>query len=90
MRRGIDVLTATAAGILGATDVQCLAHAHRSGRVMVTNDDDFLRLHATGQAHSGIVFCQRASLTIGRLSAALVLLHAVMEPEEMAGRVEFL
>jgi predicted nuclease of predicted toxin-antitoxin system len=54
--RGIDVVTAAEAGLRSATDTLLLVHTHASSRVIVTRDDDFLRLNAEGQAHSGIVF----------------------------------
>ncbi len=52
-RRGIDAQTATEAGLLGATDAQFLAYAQQAGRVMVTHDDDFLRLDHR-QPHVGM------------------------------------
>ena len=54
--QGVDVLNAREAGLLGADDEQHLATASSEGRVIVTQDADFLRLHATGRLHSGIVF----------------------------------
>jgi predicted nuclease of predicted toxin-antitoxin system len=53
-RRNIDVTTAAEAGLIGATDVAHLEFAVSSGRVVVTQDDDFLRLHAQGVNHAGI------------------------------------
>ena len=47
-RRNIDVTTAADAGLIGATDVAHLEFAASWGRVVVTQDDDFLRLHAQG------------------------------------------
>ncbi len=52
-RRGIDAQTATEAGLLGATDAEVLAYAQRAGRIVVTHDDDFLRLHHR-QPHAGM------------------------------------
>lgn len=56
---------------------------------MVTHDD-FLRLHAQGVAHTGIAYCRQQSMTIGELLRRVVLLHDLLSPEEMIGRVEFL
>lgn len=55
-RRGIDVLTTREAGMRGSSDAAQLARAQADGRVMVSQDDDFLRLHAQGTKHSGIVY----------------------------------
>jgi predicted nuclease of predicted toxin-antitoxin system len=44
-RAEIDVVTTSEAGLLSTPDTVQLAHAHASGRVMVTQDQDYLRLH---------------------------------------------
>lgn len=82
--------TAADAGLLGATDMAQLAFATSSGRVVVTQDDDFLRLHAQGVAHAGIAYCQQPSMSIGEMLRRVVLIHDLLSPEEMAGGVEFL
>jgi hypothetical protein len=89
-RRGVDVVTADEAGLLTAPDVAVLDRARASGRVLVTHDADFLRLHAEGRAHAGIAYCPQGTRTIGQLTVGLVLIHDVLEPDEMVGRVEFL
>ncbi len=58
-RRGVDVLTVAEAGLLGATDEEHLERAKSEKRVIFTQDDDFLRLHATGSEHSGIVYAHQ-------------------------------
>ena len=61
--RGIDVLTTKEAGMLGANDEEHIALARKQRRVVFTQDDDFLRLHAQGCVHSDIVYAhQRTSL----------------------------
>jgi predicted nuclease of predicted toxin-antitoxin system len=55
-RRGVDVLTAQEAGMLGAPDERHLALAGREGRVVFTQDADFLRIHVLGHSHGGIVY----------------------------------
>jgi len=52
--RGVDVLTVSEAGLLGASDEEHLARAFAEGRVIFTRDTDFLRLHDTGREHAGI------------------------------------
>ena len=44
-RRGIDVTTTADAGFLGADDPDHIAFAVANGRVIFSNDSDFLRLH---------------------------------------------
>ncbi len=87
--KGIDVITAADAGLRGADDTQVLARAHASSRVIVTRDQDFLRLNAEGRPHAGIVFVGKGIRTIGELIEMLLLVHDAFSAEEMLGHVEF-
>lgn len=87
--RGVDVLTVTEAGLPGAADDAHLARAQRDGRVVVTHDVDFLRLHAAGVGHAGIVYATR-ELPIGDVIRGLMLIVRVLDAEDMIGHVEFL
>jgi len=89
-RRGIDALSAAEGGLRKAADEAYLHHALASDRVVVTHDSDFLRLHASGVEHSGIVYCQQGKLSVGALVTARVLIHELLEPDDIAQRVEFL
>ena len=89
-RRGIDVSTTPEAGLLSATDEQHIAFATSQNRVIFTQDRDFLRLHAAGTHHPGIAYCGKDTRSIGAIIQGLVLIWEVLEPEEMANRVEFL
>ena len=62
----------------------------QQGRVLVTHDDDFLRIHAEGAEHAGIVYVHQKRLTIGQTVLALLALQRNPSAESMAGRVEFL
>ncbi len=66
-RRGVDVTTTADAGLMGADDAAQLAFAAAHGRVVVTHDADFLRLHAEGTVHTGIAYCFVGALTVGEL-----------------------
>ncbi len=60
-------------------------------RVLFTQDDDFLKLHADGVEHSGIAYCLRhESRSIGHIVRHLCLMHDCMSEKELTGRVEFL
>lgn len=87
-RRGIDVTTAADAGLLGAADAAHLAWAGTEGRVMYTNDEDFLVLHDCGYDHAGIAYAHQQSRSIGQVIRALTLLWELFEPEEMRNHVE--
>jgi len=88
-RRGIDVLTVQEAGLTGESDLSHLALAAVQGRVIFTQDDDFLRLHAQGIPHAGIVYAQRR-IPAGDVIRGLVLISNVLTPDEMRNHVEFL
>lgn len=89
-RRDIDVTTTAETNLTGAADLTHLEFAASSRRLLVTHDDDFLRLHAQGVAHAGIAYCQQQSMSIGEMLRRLVLIHDLLSPEELVGRVEFL
>lgn len=76
--------------MIGATDEAQLAFAASSGRVLMTQDDDFLRLHAEGVPHAGIAYCRQQSMSIGEMLRRLILIHDLLSPQEIAGKVEFL
>lgn len=88
-RRGVNVLTAAEAGMLGADDIAHLALASREERVVVTQDADFLRLHAAGVPHYGIVYAPQQT-PVGSILAGLLLIYQLLQAEEMVNRVEFL
>jgi predicted nuclease of predicted toxin-antitoxin system len=87
---GLDVVTTAEAGLLGASDTVQLTHAHASGRVMVTQDRDFPRLHGEGFQHSGIAYSERGARSIRQIIDALTLLNEVYDPDEMVGRLEYI
>jgi predicted nuclease of predicted toxin-antitoxin system len=51
-RRGADVTTTSEADLRGATDAQQLAYAIANGRMLVTQDQDFLQIHVSCVTHS--------------------------------------
>lgn len=82
--------TAAEAGLLGIPDPELLERSFASGRVLVTQDGDFVRLHRDLDPHAGMAYSKRGSRTIGQLVAALVLIYEALEPIDMVGHVEFL
>jgi predicted nuclease of predicted toxin-antitoxin system len=89
-RRGVDVTTTPEVGLIGASDDVQVARARLVGRVLFTQDRDYLRLHAAGEPHAGIAYCHQQTRSIGEIIDALVLIWEVYEPEEMANRVEYI
>lgn len=88
-QRGADVLTVPEAGLLGASDEEHLERARAEGRVLFTQDEDFLRLHAAGVVHAGIAYAPQGT-SIGDIIRGLMLIHQLLEAEEMIGHIEYL
>jgi hypothetical protein len=53
---GHDVITARAAGLSTTKDPDFLQAATAAGRIVLTHDHDFHKLHKSGVAHAGIVY----------------------------------
>lgn len=87
--RGTDVITVADAGMLGASDEDHLSLALRERRVIFTQDADFLRLHAAGADHAGIAFATQG-IRVGSILQGLLLIHQLLDADEMRGHVEFL
>ncbi len=88
-QRAVDVLTVPEAGLLGASDEEHLRRARTEGRVVFTQDEDFLRLHAAGAWHAGIAYAPQG-LSIGEIIRGLMLIYQVLETDDMTGHVEYL
>ena len=87
--RGVDVVTAQESRLLAASDEEHLDQAAAQGRVIFTQDADFLRLHAKGLSHAGIVYAHQQT-PIGDVIRGLMLIYQVLEPRDMHNHVEFL
>lgn len=88
--RGIDVTTTNDANLLNALDESHLEFARREGRVIFTNDADFLRFASADMEHPGIAYCPRAARSIGFIVRHLCLMHDCLGADDMRGRVEYL
>jgi predicted nuclease of predicted toxin-antitoxin system len=88
-RRGVDILTAQEADMLGVPDEKHLQYATSQERVILTQDADFLRIHKTGTPHHGIVYAPQSTPT-GEMIQGLILIYQVLTEEEMKNRVEYI
>jgi predicted nuclease of predicted toxin-antitoxin system len=61
-RRGVDVSTAVEANLIGADDRAHLEFAQAHDRVLVTYDDDFTRIHASGTRTPASAIAIRTSI----------------------------
>ncbi|MCS3705912.1 hypothetical protein GGP62_000886 [Salinibacter ruber] len=87
--RGVEVVMLSEAEMPGARDEEHLDFARRKGYVVVSHNDDFLRLVAEGHSHSGLVYVPRER-SIGEMIRGLRRLADVFVGEGTTGRVEFL
>jgi predicted nuclease of predicted toxin-antitoxin system len=88
-QRGVDILAVPEAGLLTASDEEQLARAKQEGRVLFTQDADFLRLHASGIAHAGIIYANQQAST-GEIIYGLMLVYQVLDSEDMVNHIEYL
>jgi len=88
-RHGVDVTTTVGAGLRTSGDDEQLEYVMRDGRVLVTDDEDFLVIAASDVDHSGIVYVDRHRFSIGQKIRGLILIYEVLAPAEIAGRVEY-
>jgi predicted nuclease of predicted toxin-antitoxin system len=87
-RRGLDVVMVKEIGGRGKADASHLALARSEQRVIVTQDADFLAMHARGEPHPGIVYAPQGT-PIGTLVRALWRIVDQMDADAMRGHVEF-
>jgi hypothetical protein len=86
----MDVITSTDAHLRGAADADQIAYGVAQGRVIFTQDDDFLALAAAGVEHAGLAYCRQRSRSIGQIVRALEIIWEVYELDGLRNRVEFL
>jgi predicted nuclease of predicted toxin-antitoxin system len=89
-KRGIDVVTAQRAGMLDVDDDEHLQLAASQGRVIFTQDDDFLDDQWTSEMkHSGIAYAPQ-SMSMREIIEGLVLIYEAVTEDEMKNHVEYL
>ncbi|MFO0950675.1 MAG: DUF5615 family PIN-like protein [Isosphaeraceae bacterium] len=92
--RGIDVLTVQEDGLRGYPDPAVLDRATELGRVVFTQDPDFIdeanRRLRQGVPFGGVVYCHQRRLTVGSIIQELQLIATCAEPAEVENRVTYL
>jgi hypothetical protein len=93
-RRGLDVLTSQGDGTATRDDPALLARANELGRILFSQDQDFLKIatdwQRSGRTFVGIVYAVQQGASLGRLAGELELLLTCCEPEELRDRVTYL
>lgn len=93
--RGVDVVTAMDAGMIGSTDREQLDYAVEHERAIYSlNVGDFARLHKeyrdAGKEHFGIVLIPKQRYDVGEKIRRLVDLVNSKTAEQMRNQIEFL
>jgi predicted nuclease of predicted toxin-antitoxin system len=93
-QRGVDVLVSLEDGYSEADDPDVLARATDLGRVVFTNDDDFLVVAhewlKNGRTFAGVIYVHQLRLTVGQTIADLDVIATAGTPEDFVNRIEFL
>jgi hypothetical protein len=91
IENGIDVLTAQGAGTTRFEDPDLLDAAGKLGRVLVSQDTDFLiegaRRQRAGIDFAGIVYAHQMRIAIGKFINDLEILNKYLNAETMQNRV---
>ncbi len=92
--RGVDVLTAQEDAAAQMEDSKLLDRALGLGRVLVTQDADFLIEAARRQENAlrfaGIIYAPQLDITIGQCVRDLELIARATDPDDWVNWVEFL
>lgn len=90
----MDALTSQVDGTATLDDEDLLARATHLGRILVTQDHDFLRIaaewQATGRPFVGILFLRQVGVSLGRLIDDAHLVLDGSDPAELRDRVTYL
>lgn len=93
-QRGIDVLRVQDDGFSQTADEVILDRAGALGRVVFTQDVDFLAIAAERQQNGvyfvGVIYGRQQAAPIGRIIADLEIVAQIMTPEDIVNSVQYL
>jgi hypothetical protein len=93
-RREIDVAIARDDGYAEREDAELLARATELGRIVFTQDDDFLVIarqwQTTGNPFAGVVYGHQLDVTVGSAVRDLELICHVMTNDEIQNQIIYL
>lgn len=88
-RRGISVLSTPEAGMLGASDAEHFVLATSRRLVILTQDDDFLKIASQEDSHYGIVYAAQGT-SIGAIVSGVVLIAENLDAADMVDHIEYI
>jgi hypothetical protein len=93
-RRGIDVVTAQEDEGTHLEDTALLDRATAMQRVLFSQDDDLLAVararQTAGVFFAGLIYGHQLAATVGKHVLDLEVVCQVLDPEDMANRIEYL
>jgi Domain of unknown function (DUF5615) len=93
-RRGLDVVTAQEDEGTRLEDVALLERATALQRVLFSQDDDLLAIARARQTMAvffvGLIYGHQLAATMGKYVLDLEMICQVLNPEDMANRIEYL
>jgi hypothetical protein len=93
-RHGVDCLTAYEDGSATLRDEPLLDRVLTLGRVLYTQDSDFLEIGARwqreGRTFAGIAYAQQGRLSIGELIEQLLLIGLASNPDDWQDTIRYL
>jgi Domain of unknown function (DUF5615) len=93
-KRGVDVITCLDDNTTTLDDESLLDRALALGRVIFSQDEDFLVIaqnrQQTGREFAGVAYSQQLAISIGNAVRDLELLAKVYDLDDMRNRVEYL
>lgn len=92
--RDVDVLTVQDDGLTATYDPILLDRATELGRVIFTQDDDFLVIANSRQQQeiyfSGVIYAHQQYVTVGECVRDLEIIAKASDPEDLINQVQYL
>jgi hypothetical protein len=93
-RRSVDVITAQEDGAARLADDALLDRVTALGRLLFTQDDDFLveaaRRQRSGHRFAGVIYAHQLRVSVGKCIADLELFAKAYDPGDLDNCVEYL
>jgi predicted nuclease of predicted toxin-antitoxin system len=90
-RRGVDVLSSVEDDTRRFQDTKLLDRATELGRILYTQDDDLaVRRIRAGVHFSGVIYSHQLRSPVGKCVQDLEIIAKTIEPEDLAGILEFI
>jgi len=88
-RRGVSIISTPEAKNLGISDEEHFKYAISNQYVLLTRDDDFLKLASLSEYHSGIAYA-RMGITVGQIVSTVLLISETMDRESVQNQIMYL